>query len=76
MATLFTQLTMLNMIIAIMGDSFDYATENRVLFDTEPRLQLLSSLVSILPHMDKDDQDKVYMIIVRPIHNEEEEETW
>ena len=38
MATIYTQITMLNMIIAIMGDSFDRAMENKVLFDTEPRL--------------------------------------
>ena len=64
------------MIIAIMGDSFDYAMENKVLFDTEPRLTLLSTLVSILPHTDKDDQENVYMIIVRPIYNDDEEECW
>ena len=38
MATIYTQITMLNMIIAIVGDSFDRAMENKVLFDTEPRL--------------------------------------
>ena len=43
MATFFTQITMLNMLIAIMGDSFDYATENRNKFATKTPLDTLSA---------------------------------
>ena len=31
-ATFFTQITMLNMLIAIMGDTFDRVMENRIRF--------------------------------------------
>lgn len=49
MATFFTQITMLNMLIAIMGDSFDYATENRNKFATKTKLDILSAQAPALP---------------------------
>ena len=42
-ATFYTQLTMLNMLIAIMGDSFDYAVENREKYAVMTKLDLLSA---------------------------------
>ena len=49
MATFYTQLTLLNMLIAIMGDSFDYATENRERFAIKTKLEILSALAPSLP---------------------------
>ena len=42
-ATFYTQITMLNMLIAIMGDSFDYAVENREKYAVMTKLDLLSA---------------------------------
>ena len=44
MATLFTQVTMLNMMIAIMGDTFARTIENRDLNSTKTKLELLGDL--------------------------------
>ena len=43
MATFFTQITMLNMLIAIMGDSFDRSMENMKRFGTRTKLEILIS---------------------------------
>ena len=42
-ATFFTQITMLNMLIAVMGDSFAQATENRAKFAIKTKLDILST---------------------------------
>ena len=41
LATLFTQITMLNMLIAIMGDTFERIVENKAVFATKTKLELL-----------------------------------
>ena len=43
MATFFTQITMLNMLIAIMGDSFDRSMENMNRFGIQTKLNILIS---------------------------------
>ena len=48
LATMFTQLTMLNMLIAIMGDSFAFVTENKDKFATKSKLDMLISLTPAL----------------------------
>ena len=41
MGTAFTQITMLNMLIAIMGDTFDKVSESKHTFTTRTKLQIL-----------------------------------
>ena len=41
MATLFTQVTILNMVIAIMGDTFGKVMDNKVVYATETKMRLL-----------------------------------
>ena len=48
-ATLISQLTMLNMLIAIMGDSFDKVIEHKHVNATRTKLQILGDLSAILP---------------------------
>ena len=48
LATMFTQLTMLNMLIAIMGDTYAFVTENRDKFATKSKLDILISLTPAL----------------------------
>ena len=45
MATFFTQVTMLNMLIAIMSDTFDKVVENRDVYATKTKLRLLGDYV-------------------------------
>ena len=44
-----SQLTMLNMLIAIMGDSFDRVFENQEIHSVSMRLQILGDLSAVLP---------------------------
>ena len=48
LSTGFTSVTMLNMLIAIMGDSFAYATENKDKFATMTKLEILIALAPTL----------------------------
>ena len=57
---------MLNMLIAIMGDSFDYAQENKDRFSTQTKLDILSTQAPALRQKENFDEEKVFMIIVRP----------
>ena len=43
-ATFITQITMFNMLIAIMGDTFEQITENKALNSTKSRLELMGDL--------------------------------
>ena len=56
-ATLFTQVTMLNMLIAIMGDTFDKVTENRDIEATRTKIQFIAQFAYAL----RDGQNKKKM---------------
>ena len=47
-ATFITQITMFNMLIAIMGDTFERVMENKEVNATQTKLELMSDLVSSL----------------------------
>lgn len=70
-ATFYTQLTMLNMLIAIMGDSFDFATENREKFAVKTKMAILSAQAPSLSQTENEDEEKVFLIVVR--RSEEDE---
>lgn len=77
-ATFFTMITMLNMVIAIMGDSFDAAIENREKLSAKARLNILAAQA---PSLDQKEvvTNEVYMILVKPVgegEDEFEEESW
>ena len=63
-ATFVTMLTMLNMLIAIMGDSFDYATENREKFALKTKMEILRALAPSLPQESAEQETKVFLIVV------------
>ena len=54
-ATFISQLTMLNMLIAIMGDSFDKVFENREVNGIQMKLAILSDLRPVLPLEDPEE---------------------
>ena len=68
---------MLNMLIAIMGDSFAYATENREKFSIKTKLDVLISQAPALRQEESEDVKEVFMIVVRPTDDEDlESEDW
>ena len=77
-ATFFTMLTMLNMLIAIMGDSFDYATENRERFAMKTKLDILGAIAPSLPQTTEQDEENLFMIIASPAEDDEcaADESW
>ena len=64
--TFFTQITMLNMLIAIMGDSFDRAMDNKERYGIQTKLEILSSQASVLSQSEKLSDEKHFMIVVEP----------
>ena len=55
---------MFNMLIAIMGDAFTSATDNREILGTQTKLKLLSSQAPALRSQENYDEDNVFMIVV------------
>ena len=55
---------MFNMLIAIMGDKFTYASDNKEIFGTQTKLDLLSSQAPALRSQENLDESKVFMIVV------------
>ena len=64
MATFFVQITMLNMLIAIMGDSFDYSMENRERLDVMTKLEILNSQSATMRQTESEEELKTFMIVV------------
>ena len=54
LSTGFTQITMLNMLIAIMGDTFDKVTENKKVYTTQTKLQILGDFVDSFNNKETD----------------------
>ena len=82
MATLFTQLTMLNMLIAIMGDTFARTIEHRELNSTKTKLELLGDLSSNIYLTETQDNEvgeniERFLFVVTPDDDEQDEiNTW
>lgn len=73
LATFFTQITMLNMLIAIMGERFSYAVDNKKLFGTSTMLELLVTQAPVLNQKENKDEDRVFMIVVSLQENEDDD---
>ena len=75
-ATLFTQVTMLNMLIAFMGETFSYSVEQHEKFAIMTTLGIFASQAPTLQCRENHDVKEVFMMIVKPIDMEEEEGDW
>ena len=72
-ATFFTNITMLNMLIAIMGDTFDQVTENKQLNSTRTKLKFLNDYADMLITRPSEQQIKEgYLFVVQAEADEEE----
>lgn len=65
-ATFFTQITMLNMLIAIMGDSFERVIQNAAVNGTKIKLKFLKDMAGTVGQRSKYDDDKIFMFVVKP----------
>ena len=79
-ATYFTQVVMMNMMIAIMGDTFGKVMENRELQATRTKLDILQDYVPNIRCVSKSStvQDKkVFMFVVTPEQDDQDvTENW
>ena len=63
---------MLNMLIAIMGDSFDRSMENKERFGIKTKLEILSSLAPVMLQKSAENEEKLFMIVVEPQDTEDD----
>ena len=73
-ATFISQITMLNMLIAVMGDTFDRVMENKDINSIKSKLELVADLVAILDNKDSEYNQKIFFFMVEPVKDEEEDE--
>ena len=59
MATFISQVTMLNMLIAIMGDTFEHVIENQDLNSTKTKIQVMSELADNIHEKSGDLEDAI-----------------
>ena len=68
---------MLNMLIAIMGDTFAHVMENRDLNRIKTKLKITSELASNFKDAFKSKDDKVFLFVVTPDETEtDQSDTW
>ena len=77
-ASFFTQITMLNMLIAIMGDTFERITEQKSLYAVRTKLALLADYASNIRNTPTpDDLARKFLFVVEPEEEEEGlDESW
>ena len=75
-ATFFTQITMLNMLIAIMGDSFEKVIQNRAVNGTMIKLKFLKDMAGTVGQRSKYDDDKIFMFVAKPDDGEDVSDDW
>ena len=77
LATFCTQITMLNMLIAIMSDVFDELMEQRDVKAISTKLTILSEAAPVLSQKSAKDEEEVYMVVVEPTEEDAgESEAW
>ena len=65
---------MLNMLIAIMGDSFDRVFENREIHAVSQKLQILCDLSAALPQTSNEEVLNTIFVVAKPTEDQEDEE--
>ena len=71
--TFIMQITFLNMLIAIMGDTFDRVIEQRPTFSLKNKLMILASMENIIRTNETVDDSKVFLYVIQPVTSVENE---
>ena len=66
LATLLTQVVFFNMLIAIMGDSFERVMENREVNATKMKLNFMNDMAGTIGQTDSTEETDVFMYIIKP----------
>ena len=78
-ATFISQVTMLNMLIAIMGDTFEKVIENRTVNAIKSKLELMDELAATMNLKDAKQEEKTFIHIIQPddaFDEDEERDEW
>ena len=80
-ATFFSQIVILNMLIAIMGNTFNMVIERKAEYSMQTKLSLLGQYCQVMRKQDsifskliKQKKAFKFLFVVRPILDEEEKE--
>ena len=68
-----SQITFLNMLIAIMSDTFEKVIEQRPTFSLKNKLMILADMECVINAKEEDDDSKVFLYVIMPQKNEEDE---
>lgn len=68
-----SQITFLNMLIAIMSDTFEKVIEQRPTFSLKNKLMILADMECVINANEEDDDTKVFLYVIMPQKNEEDE---
>ena len=66
-STFFTSLTLLNMVIAIMGDIFAEYIEHKEVNSIKTKLAILSELGPVIGTHEKEEVMETMMLVVQPV---------
>ena len=69
-ATFITQITMLNMLIALMGDTFSRMTDNKKFNAMKTKIELMEDLSLVLDEKSKTEEQDSFLFVVQPKINE------
>ena len=69
--TFIMQITFLNMLIAIMGDTFDRVIEQRPTFSLKNKLMILAGMENIIRTNETVDDTKIFLYVIQPVTNVE-----
>ena len=76
MATLISQVTMLNMLIAIMSDTFEHIIENKDLNSIKTKIAVMGELANNI-HQDEEVDEERFLFVITPDEDEQDNiETW
>ena len=70
MATFLTSITMLNMLIAVMGNTFDMVMEKKAIHGMQTKLQIMSEYTNLISMFDKESHH--FLFIVQPVVDEDD----
>ena len=65
---------MLNMLIAIMGDTFEKVIENRTVNAIKSKLGLMNDLAANMKQKDAKPEEKTFLHVIMPVYAQDEDE--
>ena len=71
--TFISQVTFLNMLIAIMGDTFDRVIDQRPTYSLKNKLMLMAALKSLIRSRRPEEESKVFIYVIQPANRNEDE---